>query len=193
MIRVLVLSLTLLLAACGSGAPGFHSSDITGADYARDFVLSDPSGRERRLGDFRGKAVAVFFGYTQCPDVCPTTLANMAEVMRQLGADAGRLQVIFVTLDPERDSPALLAQYVPAFDSRFLGLYGDAAATARVANDYKVFFQKREGPSPSSYTIDHTAATYIYDPQGRLRLYVRHGEKPENIVADLRQLLKANN
>lgn len=187
----LVLALGLLLAACGNDAPVFRATDITGADYARDFALTDPASRPRQLADFRGKAVVVFFGYTQCPDVCPATLTGMAQVMRLLGADADRVQVLFITLDPERDTAALLAEYVPAFDRRFLGLLGDAAATARVARDFKVFYQKQAGSSPLSYTIDHTAATYVYDPQGRLRLYVRHGETPENIAADLKVLLDA--
>lgn len=187
--RLITLLAALLLAACSppSQKTPFNASDITGADYGRDLALTDHHGELRRLTDFRGKAVAVFFGYTQCPDVCPTTLATMSEVMRQLGADADRLQVLFVTVDPERDTRELLAGYVPAFDSRFLGLYGDAAATASAAKEFRVFYRKAgEG---AHYTVDHSTGTYVFDPAGRLRLYLRHGETAPRIVADVARLL----
>ena len=180
----------LALAACSGSGQSFKNTDITGADYGRDFALIDHNGKKRTLEDFRGKAVIVFFGYTRCPDVCPTTLADFKVAREQLGEDAKRVQVLFVTVDPERDTPRLLASYVPAFDPSFLGLYGDAEATARVAKEFKVFYQKVPGKAPDSYTVDHTSASYVFDPQGRLRLLVRPGNVP-NLVADLRTLLAA--
>lgn len=168
---------------------GFKNTDVTGLDYGKDFALPDHHGKLRTLADFKGKAVVVFFGYTQCPDVCPTTLAEMAAVMQQLGPLADRVQVLFVSVDPERDSPELLAKYVPAFDSRFLGLVGDKAATEKVAKEFKVFYQKVPGKAPGSYTMDHTAGSYVFDPQGRLRLFVRHGQGAEPIAHDLKLLL----
>jgi protein SCO1/2 len=188
--RCVALLLIATLAACGAGGPAFQASDISGSSFGRDFELKDPQGRTRKLADFRGKAVVLFFGYTQCPDVCPTTLAALAETMKRLGPDADRVQVLFVTVDPERDTPALLAQYVPAFDPRFLGLYGDADATARTAKEFKVLYQKVTGPG-GNYTMDHSAGTYVFDPQGRLRLYVSNGQGPDVFVHDLRELLKA--
>ena len=131
----------------------------------------------------------MFFGYTQCPDVCPTTMADMAQVMQAMGPQAEQVQVLFVTVDPERDTQALLAQYVPAFDKRFVGLYGDAAATARVAKEFKVYYAKVEGETDNSYTVDHTAGTYVFDREGKIRLFVRHGEKPAAIAHDLKLLL----
>lgn len=179
-----------LLAACGpSGAPSFKATDVTGADYAKSFQLTDHTGKDRTLADFGGKAVVIFFGFTHCPDVCPTTLAGMRAAMEKLGDDAKRVQVLFVTIDPERDTRELLAQYVPSFDPSFIGLYGDADATARVAKEFKVFYQKVPGTTPGSYTMDHSAGSYVFDPQGRLRLYVRHGANPDDIAADLKLLL----
>jgi protein SCO1/2 len=187
----------LLLAGCDRLGPGgapakseaFLNTDVTGLAYARDFALTDHNGKARTLADFKGKAVVVFFGYTQCPDVCPTTMVELAGAMKELGPLADRVQVLFVTLDPERDTQALLAQYVPAFDPRFLGLYGDAAATDKVAKEFKVFYQKVPGKTPGSYTIDHTAGSYVFDPQGHIRLFVRHDQGPEPIVHDLKLLL----
>ncbi len=167
----------------------FRNSDVTGLGYARDFALNDQDGKPRTLADFKGKAVVIFFGYTHCPDVCPTTMSEMAAVMKQLGADADKVQVLFVTLDPERDTPALLKQYVPAFDPRFIALSGDQEATAKVAKEFRVFYQKVPGKDAGSYTMDHTAASYVFDPQGRVRLFVRHGQGPEPIAQDLKILL----
>ncbi len=189
MIRFLILAAALCLAACSAPPPAFHATDITGADYGKTFTLTDHTGKARALKDFRGKAVTLFFGYTQCPDVCPTSLATMAEVMNQLGPEADRVQVLFVTLDPGRDTAELLAQYVPVFDARFLGLYGDEAATAATAKEFRVFYRKSGDVASGHYTIDHTAATYVFDPAGKLRLYVKHGETAENIAADLKRLL----
>lgn len=186
--RVLRMLALLVLGACTQPAH-FSATDITGAEWGRDFHLSDHNARPRQLADFKGKAVVMFFGYTQCPDVCPTTLSGMAEVAKLLGADADRVQVLFITLDPERDTPAVLAHYVTAFNPAFLGLSGDLAATAATAKEFKVFFQKQAGSTAGSYTLDHTAASYIYDPAGRLRLYVAYGTPPEKIAGDIRQLL----
>ncbi len=179
----------LILAACDGGGPKFRNVDMTGADYAKGFALTDHNGKPRTLADFSGKAVVVFFGYTRCPDVCPTTMVEMKDVLRKLGSEAAKVQVLFVTLDPERDTQQVLAQYVPAFDPRFLVLSGDCAATAKTAKDFKVFYEKRPGSSPGSYTIDHTAASYVFDPKGRLRLYVKH-DQIGTLADDLRTLLK---
>ena len=186
---ITLLALAAALAGCGDG-PSFHNVDVTGADFGKDFALTAHDGKPRTLSDFKGKVVLVFFGFTQCPDVCPTTMAEVKGVLDQLGEDARRVQVLFITVDPDRDTPELLAKYVPAFDPSFIGLRGDAAATAKVAKDYKVFYQKVPGKAAGSYTVDHTAASYVYDQQGRLRLFVRHGN-PANLAADIRTLLRA--
>jgi protein SCO1/2 len=188
MVRLLFLALALLLAGCDS-RPQFDNADISAAGYATDFALTDHNGKPRTMADFRGKAVVIFFGYTQCPDVCPTTMTGMAEAMKLLGAEAAKVQVLFVTVDPERDTPQLLAQYVPVFNPSFLGLYADAQTIARTAQDFRVFYKKQPGSTPTTYTVDHTAGSYVYDPQGRLRLYVKHGEKPEVIAKDLKLLI----
>ena len=173
------------------GKSTFRSTDLTGADYGRSLTLTDHTGRPRSLADWKGKVVVLFFGFTQCPDVCPTTLATMADVVKRLGPDADGVQVLFVTVDPERDTQAVLAPYVTAFDPRFVGLYGDAEATAKAAREFRVFFQKVPGSAPGTYTIDHTAASYVLDREGRLRLYVRHQAPAEDIASDLRTLLRA--
>lgn len=190
-VSLLLACLALLaLAGCGREKPAFHGTDVTGVEWGRDFRLTDHTGRPRTLADFRGKVVLLFFGYTHCPDVCPTTLTEMAEVMRRLGPDAARVQVLFVTLDPARDTPQLLAQYVPAFHPAFLGLYGDEEATRQVAAEFKVFYQKQAGGTPQSYTLDHGANTFVFDPQGRLRLVFGYGAGPEPIASDVRTLLR---
>lgn len=181
-----------LTAGCSPEAPKFRTSDITGSTFGKAFALTDHTGRAVTLADYRGKAVVMFFGYTQCPDVCPTTLATLAATMKALGPDADRVQVLFVTVDPERDTQALLAQYVPAFDPRFVGLYGDAAATERVAKEFKILFQKQPGATPGSYTVDHSAGVFMFDPQGRLRLYASHGQPPDAFAHDLSALLRAS-
>jgi len=191
LLRLLGASLLVLaFAGCGPQQPSFKNTDLTGADCCRDFRLTDHNGKTRTLADFRGKAVVIFFGYTQCPDVCPTTMLEMAAALQQLGANAQRVQILFVTVDPERDTRELLANYVPAFDPRFLGLYGDLEATAKTAKEFRVFYQKQAGSTPGSYTVDHTAGSYVFDPQGRVRLFVRHGDGGANLAADLRTLLK---
>jgi protein SCO1/2 len=191
----------LVVAACGDkGAENgqmtlspvnssFKNTDVTGLDYAKDFSLTDHNGKRRTLSDFKGKVVVAFFGYTQCPDVCPTTMAEMAGVLKQLGPDADRVQVLFITIDPERDTQEFLAKYVPSFDPRFLGLRGDSAETAKVAKDFKVFYQKVPGKEPGTYTMDHTAGSYVFDPKGRVRLFLRHGQGPEPVLHDIKLLL----
>jgi len=178
-----------LLAGCDSGAPSFKGTDITGADYGRVLELVDHHGKPRRLEDWRGKAVVLFFGFTHCPDVCPTTLADMAQVMRELGPLADRVQVLFVTVDPERDTQAALAKYVPAFDARFVGLRGSEEATRAVAKEFKIYFEKRPGRTTGEYSVDHSAQSYVIDPQGRLRLFVRHERIAQDLAPDLRTLL----
>ena len=180
----------LLLAACDGAQPKFKSTDITGADYGKQLELTDHRGKPRRLEEFRGKAVVLFFGFTRCPDVCPTTLADAAQAMRQLGPDAERVQVLLVTVDPERDTGDVLAKYVTAFDARFLGLRGDLDATRRAAKEFKVYFEKRPGKNPQDYSVDHSAQSYVLDPQGRLRLFVRHDRIAEDLAPDLRLLLQ---
>jgi protein SCO1/2 len=183
--------LALVLNACGPEKPRFEASDVTGAAFGHDFKLTDHNGKPRTLADFRDKAVVIFFGYTQCPDVCPTTLSDLAAALQKLGAEASRVQVLFVTVDPERDTPELLAQYVPAFNPTFLGLYGDAAATAATAREFKVLYQKQPGSTPGNYSMDHSAGAFIFDPKGRLRLYVAPGQGPDVYAHDLHELLRA--
>jgi len=186
-----IAALLLILTAC-SPKPEFKNIDITGsAAFGKDFSLQDPDGKVRTLADFKGKVVVMFFGYTQCPDVCPTTLTEMQQVMSILGPQSDKVQVLFVTVDPQRDSAALLKQYVPAFDARFLGLRPtDDAALEKVAKDFKIYYKKVPGTSPGSYTIDHTAGSYAFDPDGRLRLYIKHAQGPETLAHDLKELLK---
>lgn len=185
----LLLGLAVLLAGCSEPPPAFKSTDISGVDWGKDFALTDHTGQPRRLADFKGKAVVLFFGFTQCPDVCPTTLSAMREAVKLLGDDGKRVQVVFVTLDPARDTQALLAQYVPQFDPGFVGLRGDDATIAALAKDFKVFYAKQPGKTADTYSIDHSTGSYAFDPQGRLRLLLRHGEDPANIAADLKLLL----
>ena len=184
---IITCSLALLAAGC-DGGPKFKSTDITGADYGKSLDLTDHNGKPRHLEDFRGKAVVVFFGFTHCPDVCPTTLAEMSQVVKSLGPDGDRVQVLLVTVDPERDTREALAKYVTAFDPRFLGMYGDLEATRRVAKDFKVYFEKRK--TGDSYSVDHSAQSYVIDPQGRLRLFVRHDRISSDLPDDLKTLLR---
>jgi protein SCO1 len=169
--------------------PAFHASDITGSSLGTDFDLRDGSGRPRRLSDFRGQAVVVFFGYTRCPDVCPTTLATLAGAMRILGSAAKRVQVIFITLDPQRDTPARLSRYTSWFYPTFLGLRGDPAETAATAKAFNVFYQKHDDGSAMGYSIDHFAGSFAYDPAGRLRLLISEGETSAQVADDLKLLL----
>jgi protein SCO1/2 len=189
---ILIFAGALALVGCGSDAPRFMASDVTGASFGRDFSLVDHAGKPRTLADFRGKAVVIFFGYTQCPDVCPTTLAALAQAQKELGQDAAKVQVLFVTVDPDRDTAELLSNYVTAFDPTFLGLRGDADATARTAKEFKILYQKQPGRTAESYTVDHSAGSFVFDPQGRLRLYVGNGQGADVFAHDLRQLLRAS-
>ena len=186
----IVLLFVTALAGCERAEQSaLQLSDITGAKFGRDFKLTDHNGRVRTLADFRGKVVTIFFGYTHCPDVCPTVLAEMAQVMRELGPDAKNVQVLFVTVDPERDTPDVLRKYVPAFYPSFLGLYGDANATARTAKEFKIVYQKHVLPG-GGYSMDHSAGTYIYDRKGRLRLYASYGNGAAVLLHDIRILLQ---
>ncbi len=177
------------LAGCGDKAVNFQGSDITGINVGGDFSMPDHTGRSRRLSDFKGKVVVMFFGYTQCPDVCPTTLSEVAAAMKELGTKANDVQVIFVTVDPERDTPELLAQYVPAFDPGFLGLRGSPAELETAAKLFKVFYQKNPSPS-GGYTMDHTAGSFVFDKQGRMRVLISYGAGARVFAHDIGQLLK---
>lgn len=182
----------LFLGGCsGRGQPSFNAIDVTGADYAKDFALTDHNGQPRSLKDYQGKIVVMFFGYTQCPDVCPTSMAELVAVKKLLGPDGDKLQGLFVTIDPARDTPELLKAYMANFDPSFVALRADTPEQlAAVAKDYKVYYKKVEGKTPSSYTMDHSAGSYIYDTQGRLRLYTRYGAGAEAMAADIKLLLQ---
>lgn len=182
--------LSVLLAGCGQQAPAFQAIDLTGANYARDFRLPDARGQERSLQEFRGKVVVVFFGFTQCPDVCPTALNDLAEVKRQLGTSGDKVQGVFITVDPQRDTPEVLQAYMASFDPSFVALRGTPEQLAQVVQEFKVYFKKVEGQQAGAYTMDHTAASFVYDTQGRLRLYVRANAGPKVLLEDLRLLLK---
>jgi protein SCO1/2 len=184
------LALAALAAGCAEDKPQFRSVDVTGVDYARDFRLPDADGRPRSLADFRGKAVVLFFGYTQCPDVCPTTMQELAQAKKLLGADGDKVQGVFVTVDPERDTPQVLKAYMANFDPSFVALRGSAEQTEALARDFKVFFKKNESKTPGVYTMDHAAASFVYDAQGRLRLYARYGMGAEALAGDLKLLLR---
>jgi len=179
-----------LLAACSKEPPKFAAVDVTGAKYAQGFALADFNGQPRTLADFKGRLVVVFFGYTQCPDVCPTTMAELAEVKKQLGADGDKLQAVFVTVDPQRDTPEVLKSYMGNFDPSFLALVPTPAQLEGVAKDFKVYYKKVDGKTPTSYTMDHSAGSYIYDTQGQLRLYARYGGGVPALVGDLKLLLQ---
>jgi protein SCO1/2 len=182
----------LFAVAAGCGKPAteaFKATDVTGAPWGRTLRLTDHTGKPRSLDDFKGSIVVLFFGYVQCPDVCPTTLATLKEVREKLGPDGSKLQVLFVTLDPERDTQQLLSVYVPAFDPTFVGLYGDPEATQQAAKEFKIFYNKVPGASPTSYTVDHSAGVFIFDTQGRLRLFGGPGFNAESYLHDIRLLL----
>jgi protein SCO1/2 len=190
---ILAAAALLLLAACDRGGRGgaaaFNSIDITGANYASELNLPDAEGRARTLADFKGKVVVVFFGYTQCPDVCPTTLLELAQVKKALGADGARVQGVFVTIDPERDTPEILKAYVGNFGADFVALRGSAEATKAAAQQFKVYFNKVPGKTEGSYTMDHTAGSFVFDAQGRVRLFTRYGSGAQALQADLQRLL----
>jgi protein SCO1/2 len=174
-----------------SPKPSFKNIDITGSPaFGKDFSLLDPAGNTKTLSDYKGKAVVLFFGFTQCPDVCPTTLMEMDEAIQLLGPKGDKVQVVFITVDPERDTATVLAQYVPAFNPRFVGLRpADEAALEKVTKDFKIYYKKVPGLSPDSYTMDHTAGSYVFDPSGQLRLYIKHAQGPEALAHDLKNIL----
>jgi protein SCO1 len=178
-----------LLGACSEQKPAFAAVDVTGANYAKNFELTDHNGQVRRLTDFPGKIVVMFFGYTQCPDVCPTSMAELAEVKKALGPDGDKLQGLFVTIDPERDKPELLKAYMANFDPSFLALYTTPDKLAELAKDYKVYYKKVDGKTPTSYTMDHSAGSYVYDTKGQLRLFTRYGSGAAALTADIKLLL----
>jgi protein SCO1/2 len=180
------------LAACSDSKVSFSSVDITGVDYARDFDLTDHNGQQRHLGDFAGKVVVMFFGYTQCPDVCPTTMTEMTAIKKALGKDGERLQVLFVTVDPERDTPELLKAYMENFEPSFLALRTTPEKLVALTRDYKIYYKKVEGSTPSAYTMDHSAGSYLYDPKGKLRLFSRYGSPQEALRKDIQALLKGD-
>jgi protein SCO1/2 len=181
---------TGILSACSEQKPSFTSIDLTGADYAKNFELTDHNGKLRHLPDFAGKVVVMFFGYTQCPDVCPTSMTELAEVKKALGKDGDRLQGLFVTVDPQRDTPEVLKAYMTNFDPTFLALYTTPEKLAEIAKDYKVYYKRVEGKTPTSYTMDHSAGSYVYDTQGQLRLFTRYGSGAKALTTDIQQLLK---
>ncbi len=193
--RTLLKSVTAVLAAvalsaCSPDKPQFKSIDITGADYANGFNLTDHNGVPRSLQDFKGKVVVVFFGFTQCPDVCPTALAELAEVKRKLGSQSDRLQGIFITVDPERDTEEVLKAYMANFDPSFLALRPTMVQLPEVAKAFKIYYKKSEGKTAGSYTMDHSAGSYVFDPEGRVRLYTRYGSGAEALASDVALLLK---
>lgn len=188
-LRPLIFLLALLVAACHPSPPPFHGTDITGADFGRKLALTDHNGKPRTLEDFHGRVVVLFFGYTSCPDVCPTTLTRLAEVMKRLASRAAQVQVLFVSLDPERDTAERLRDFVPWFDPSFLGLYGDPAQTAATAREFRIFSARKEVGGGMGYVLDHSAGAYAFDPAGRLRLYFRDSATTEEIAADLSRLI----
>ena len=181
-----------LMSACSDKKPGFAAIDVTGADYARDFSLTDHNGQTRTIRDFSGKVVVLFFGYTQCPDVCPTSMAELAEIKKLLGKDGDRLQGLFISVDPQRDTPEVLKAYMTNFDPSFLALYATPDKLMALAKDYKVYFKKVDGQTPTSYTMDHSAGSYVYDTQGKLRLYTRYGTGVTPLLADIKLLLQSS-
>jgi len=183
-----VLLLILAFAGCGQQPPAFKGSDVTSAPWGRELRLTDPDGRIRTLDEFHGKVVMVFFGFTYCPDVCPTALSRAAEVRKRLGSDSAKVQVIFVTVDPERDTPSLLREYTHAFDPTFLGLRGSDEEIRQAAAEFRVFYERV--PTGSSYTMNHSALTYVFDTKGQLRLVMDHGQGADDFVADIRTLLR---
>ncbi len=189
-LSAIALTSAALLGGCTPDGPQFRGVNITGADYARDFALTDHHGQLRRLQDFRGKVVIVFFGYTQCPDVCPTSLQELAQAKELLGPEGDKLQGIFISVDPERDQPEMLKAYMANFDPSFIALRPTPEQLAAVAKDFKVYYKKVEGRTPTSYTLDHSAGSYLYDPTGQLRVYARYGSGAQALADDARILLQ---
>jgi protein SCO1 len=185
--KILLLAVILLIAACSQ--PKLVGTDITGADFAKELALTDHTGKPRTMSDFKGKVVVLFFGYTHCPDVCPTTMSDLKQTMKLLGEQANDVQVLFVTVDPQRDTQAILAQYVPYFDKRFIGLYGSLQQTAEMMGNFKIYYSKVDSKTPGDYTIDHSGGLYVFDKQGKIRLYMDNTEKAAQMVSDLQHFL----
>ena len=183
---------TFLLPACTPEKPNFQSIDLTGADYAKGFSLTDQNGQQRSLKDFSGKVVVVFFGFTQCPDVCPTTMVELAQVKKSLGANGDKLQVVLISVDPERDTPEILKAYMTNFDPSFLALRPTLPELAAVAKEFKIYYKKVEGSAPGSYSMDHTAGSYVFDGKGHIRLFTRYGSGADLLASDIRQLIKTS-
>lgn len=181
-------AMALALSGC-TEQPAFSGIDITGADYAQGFSLTDHNGQARTLADFKGQAVVVFFGFTQCPDVCPSSLTELAQAKQLLGEQGSRLQGLFISIDPERDTPAIMKEYMASFDPSFLALYAKPNELADLAKSFKVYYKKVDGPTPTSYTMDHSAGSYVYDPQGRIRLYHRYASGAQALANDVKALL----
>ncbi len=183
---------TGLLVACSPEEnPQFKSIDLTGIDYATGFALADQNGQQRSMKDFAGKVVIVFFGFTQCPDVCPTSMVELAQIKKTMGTDGDKLQVVFITVDPERDTPELLKAYMGNFDTTFIALRPTMEQLPQVAKDFKIYYKKVEGTTPGSYSMDHSAGSYVYDPKGNIRLYIRYGNDSQGLTSDFRLLLKS--
>ena len=187
--KLIVFTFLLLLASCTPKPVAFVGTDITGADFPKGISLTDHNGKRRSMSDFKGKVVATFFGYTHCPDVCPTTMVDLKQAMQLLGDKSDQVQVLFVTLDPQRDTQAVLSQFVPSFDKRFIGLWGSLQETAETMAMYKIFYAKVKGTTEANYTIDHSAGMYIFDKSGNVRLYVSYGTKAADIASDINKLL----
>lgn len=187
---VLACGVVALSACTKEEAVQFKSIDLTGADYAKSFALPDQNGKIRSLKDFAGKVVVVFFGFTQCPDVCPTSMAELAQIKKSLGPDGDKLQAIFITVDPERDTPEVLKAYMENFDPSFLALRPALDKLPEVAKDFKIYYKKVDGKTPGSYSVDHSAGSYVFDPKGQIRLYSRYGTGPDGVTSDIRLLLK---
>ena len=186
---LLVFTILLMLTACSPKPTAFVATDITGADFNKPLTLTDHLGKKRTMSDFKGKVVVLFFGYTHCPDVCPTTMVELKNTMKLLGDKADEVQVLFVTVDPQRDTQEVLAQFVPSFDKRFIGLWGSLQETAETLGNYKIYFAKVPGKTETDYTIDHSSGMYVFDKQGKIRLYTSYGQKPADIASDIKKLL----
>ena len=197
LMRFLALCLAVLLSACNpniesgmqKSTAGFIGTDITGADFPKPLLLTDHTGKLRTMDDFKGKVVTLFFGYTHCPDVCPTTMGDLKKTMKLLGGRSDQVQVLFVTVDPARDTQEILAQFVPSFDKRFIGLRGSLQETAETLGNFKIFYSKVDSQTKGDYTIDHSAGMYVFDKQGKIRLYMSYGEKPADMASDILKLL----
>ena len=194
--KLLLAALVLLLCACnpgtqsaGSNSKAFVGTDITGADFPKPLALTDHNGKKRTMDDFKGKVVALFFGYTHCPDVCPTTMSDLKQTMKLLGDKSDQVQVVFVTVDPQRDTQEVLAQFVPSFDPRFIGLRGSLQETAETLGNFKIYYAKVQSKTKGDYTIDHSAGMYAFDKNGKIRLYLDYGQKPADIASDLTKLM----